>query len=84
MDEFNNIRVDALFGYVKLDSRIRWISQTKAIGEGRCITYNDSHEIIKDTGWEPTGMTMDCEPPCPPDPVRERMFGPFRRFFSLQ
>lgn len=63
------IRLDMIFGHVKVDSRIRW-EGSRGIGEGRSRTYDGKGNLTNDTGWEPTGVVIDW----PPEPSVTRQF----------
>lgn len=51
------INVSVLFGHIAIGSRIRW-EGSRGIGEGRSWHYDGKCALVKDTGWQPTGMVV--------------------------
>lgn len=48
------------YGHVRLETRMRH-EGNRIIGEGRAWHYDGQGRLIKDTGWEPTGVTLTWE-----------------------
>jgi hypothetical protein len=58
------------YGWLNLETRMR-PEGNRLIGEGRCIEYNQRGEVIRDTGWEPTGASLILDET---KPVTRRMW----------
>lgn len=52
-----NVIVTPLFGYFKLDTRMRPVMDGM-VGEGRSMEYDMDGNLIHDTGWQPTGCRL--------------------------
>lgn len=50
-------QIEPFFGHVHLESRMR-PEGNKWIGEGRARHFDMNGKLVKDTGWEPTGIVL--------------------------
>jgi hypothetical protein len=52
----------AFFGHIKVATRMR-PEGSRIIGEGRSWHYDGDNNLIKDTGWQRTGIELFWEEP---------------------
>lgn len=61
------VLIQVMLGCVKLETRFRPEGRD-LIGEGRALHYDGTGALIKDTGWEPTGIKLIAPPEEPKRP----------------
>lgn len=52
------IKMDLIFGHVAIETRMRPEGR-RVIGEGRSLHYDRYGKLVKDTGWQPTGVVLE-------------------------
>lgn len=58
------IKITPIFGRIELQSRMR-PEGNRIVGEGRALHYDQHGMLTKDTGWEPTGCSLEWVMPKP-------------------
>lgn len=55
----DSVHLDAFFGRLECQTRFRR-EGLRFIGEGRSLNYGRDGNLIKDSGWVPTGVEMEA------------------------
>lgn len=57
-------KIEPFFGHVHIESRMR-LDGHRFIGESRARHFDKDGKMVKDSGWEPTGIVLTWPEPEP-------------------